>query len=137
MGAANRNGVISVMAELGGGGAVSKDILDLTERGLRRILHRLEMLPSYQPEEAIGSRVLHSQGSVYSYDEGVLEPYKDIGDQVRENEIVARVHAVGVSQSDPQAVTSPYSGMVLCKRPLGQVKCGDAVYQIARDASHE
>jgi len=40
-GAANRQGVINVMAELGGGGEVTPDILRRTERGLRRILHHL------------------------------------------------------------------------------------------------
>ena len=41
MGAANRNGVTCVMAELGGGGVIDRDILALTLRGLRRVLHAL------------------------------------------------------------------------------------------------
>ena len=134
MGAANRKGVVSVMAELGGAGAVSKDILALTERGLRRIFHRLGMLPGYEPDEARGTRVLHAQGSVYAYDAGLFEPYKDIGDTVEVDETVGVVHFVSATGSEPAAVTTPVSGMVLCKRPLGQVECGDAVFQIARDA---
>ncbi|MGB3543918.1 succinylglutamate desuccinylase/aspartoacylase family protein, partial [Rubrivirga sp.] len=38
MGAANRKGVINVMAELGGGNEVSSEILNRTRRGLRRVL---------------------------------------------------------------------------------------------------
>ncbi len=134
MGAANRNGVVSVMAELGGAGGVSRDALAITERGLRRILHRLGMLPGYTPDEAKGTRETHAEGSVYAYHTGVFEPYKDIGDEVVEGEIVGVIHSVLEPVRTPEPVTSPYTGYVLCKRALGQVECGDAVFQIVRDA---
>ena len=134
MGAANRKGVISLMAELGGGAVVSKDILALSERGLRRILHRLGMLPGYEPDPVRGTRVLHAQGSVYAYDAGLFEPYKDLLDPVGAGDEVGAVHFVDAPSREPVAVVSPHSGIVLCKRALGQVACGDAVFQIARDA---
>ncbi len=137
MGAANRKGVTPVMAELGGGGAVSKDILALTERGLRRILHALGMLPGYQPGPAHGTRVLHAEGLVYAHDTGVFEPFKDIADKVMMGEPVGAVHMLNLPLREPVPVTSPYSGIVLCKCALGQVECGDAVFQIARDAAKE
>ena len=80
MGAANRKGVISVMAELGGGGEVTPDILKRTERGLHRILHSLGMLPDYVPDQAQGTRELNAKGSVYAYAAGLFEPLKSIGD---------------------------------------------------------
>ena len=49
-GAANRKGVTGVMAELGGGGAVTRETVRLTERGLRRVLHVLGVLPGYEPD---------------------------------------------------------------------------------------
>ena len=134
MGAANRKGVVSVMAELGGAGGVSKDILALTERGLRRILGALEMLPGYAPGPARGTRIMHAEGSVFAYDAGLFEPFKDIGDPVSAGEDVGVVHAVAATDRTPAPVSSPYSGFVLCKRALGQVDRGDAVFQIARDA---
>ncbi len=137
MGAANRKGVTSVMAELGGAGVVSKDILARTERGLRRILHWLGMLPGYKPDQARGTRVLHAEGSIYAYDIGLFEPYKDIGDPVNAGEEVGAIHFVDAPNREPVTVDSPYSGIVLCKRTLGQVACGDAVFQIARDANQE
>ncbi|MDH3667624.1 MAG: succinylglutamate desuccinylase/aspartoacylase family protein [Paracoccaceae bacterium] len=133
MGAANRKGVTPVMAELGGGGTVSKDVLALTERGLRRILHALGMLPGYQPDPARGTRVLHAEGLVYAYDAGLFEPYKDIADTVTTGEPVGVVHMPNLPLREPVPIASPYSGIVLCKRALGQVECGDAVFQIARD----
>ena len=88
MGAANRKGVINVMAELGGGGEVTPDILKRTERGLRRILHSLGMLPDYVPDQAQGTRELNAKGSVYAYAAGLFEPLKSIGEDVAEGELV-------------------------------------------------
>lgn len=134
MGAANRKGAVPVMAELGGGGAVSRDILALTERGLLRILSTLEMMPGYTPDQANGTRELHARGSVYAYDKGVFEPFKDIGDAVNVGEAVGVVHSVGAVDRAPIEVISPFAGIALCKRAMGQVERGDAVLQVAGDA---
>jgi predicted deacylase len=135
MGAANRNGVINVMAELGGGGEVTPDILQRTERGLRRILHTLDMLPTYTPDAAQGTRELNAQGSVFSYTAGLFEPLKSIGEGVSKGDVVGRVHHPDTPQSEPDMIISPYEGIVLCKRAMAQVVRGDAVFQIASDAA--
>lgn len=137
LGAANRNGVTGVMAELGGGGGVDRDILALTERGLRRILHSLDMLPGYKTDATKGTRVLHALGSVFAYDQGLFEPFKDIADQVAEGEIVGQVLHPDRPCRAPDPVRSPYEGIVLCKRAMGQVQRGDAVFQIAKDAGQD
>lgn len=134
MGAANRKGVINVMAELGGGGEVTPDILARTERGLRRILHAFDMLPGYVPDAAKGTREVHAKGSVYAYTQGLFEPLKEIGDDVAKGEIVGLIHHVDTPLTEPDRITSPYAGMVLCRRAMAQVVRGDAVFQIAADA---
>lgn len=134
MGAANRKGVINVMAELGGGGAIDTDILADTERGLLRILHALGMLPAYAPDAPRGTRALNAQGSVFAYDSGLLELHKDIGDPVTSGDTVAFIHDPANPWRAPIPVTSPYEGIVLAKRHLTQVQRGDAIVQIAKDA---
>lgn len=133
MGAANRKGVPSVMAELGGGGFVTPDILHQTERGLRRVLHSLGMLPDYTPDQANGTREVNALGLVYAYEDGVLELLVNIGDAVSQNDIVALIHHPQTPWKDVDEVRTPYGGMILCKRALGQVERGDAVFQIAKD----
>ncbi|MCP3969929.1 MAG: succinylglutamate desuccinylase [Rhodobacteraceae bacterium] len=133
LGAANRKGVTGIMAELGGGGAVSRDVLRRTERGLRRVLHALDMLPSYTPDAAQGTRELNARGSVFTSEAGLFEPFKDIADPVAEGETVGMVHHPDTPWQAPDPVRSEYQGMVLCKRSLGQVRRGDAVFQIAAD----
>lgn len=135
LGAANRNGVTGIMAELGGGGGVDREILSLTERGLRRILHSLDMLPGYQPDPAQGTRELNARGSVYAYENGLFEPFKDIAEPVEESELVGQIHHPGTPWTAADPVKSPYAGIVLCKRAVGQVRRGDAVYQIAADVT--
>ena len=133
MGAANRKGVPSVMAELGGGGFVTPDILHQTERGLRRVLHSLGMLPDYIPDQANGTREVNALGLVYAYEDGVLELLVNIGDAVSQNDLVALIHHPQTPWKDVDEVRTPYGGMILCKRALGQVERGDAVFQVAKD----
>ncbi len=133
MGAANRKGVVSIMAELGGAGGVSNHALHMVERGLRRILHSLDMLPAYQPDALQGTRTMESVGMVYAYQNGVLEMHKNIGDPVARGETVALIHHPDTPLQPADKVVSPLDGSVLCKRAMGQVERGDTVYQIGSD----
>lgn len=135
MGAANRKGVINVMAELGGAGRVTPDVLQQAERGLRRIMNALGMLPDYVPDAAKGTRVLNVRGLVYAFESGVFEPVKAIGDSVAEGETLAHIHHPETSGKAPDVVLSPYAGIALAMRAMAQVRRGDALYQIAADAN--
>ncbi len=134
MGAANRKGVVNVMAELGGSNCVTPDVLLRTERGLRRILHALGMLPDYEPDAALGTRALNAKGSVYAYDDGLFEPLRTIGDPVVSGEVIARIHHPETPGRAPDEVASTHDGIVLAMRAMAPVKRGDALYQIAADA---
>ncbi len=137
MGAANRKGVINVMAELGGGNAVTPGILSYTRRGLRRILNVLGMLPDYVPDASRGTRLLNAVGVIYSYDEGLFEPLKGIGDLVSEGETVAQLHHPDTPGSKPEHVQSAFSGVVLAMRAMARTNRGDALYQIAQDVGRD
>ena len=133
MGAAGRKGATTIMAELGGGGTVSKPILDLTERGIKRLLHSIGMLPAYQPDAARGTRELQVSGSVDAYDSGVFEPLKEPGDTVGQGEQIGAIHHPEEPWRDPVTICSPYDGIALAKRFMGRVQRGDCLYQIATD----
>lgn len=134
MGAANRKGVINVMAELGGAGCVTPEVLRQTERGLRRILNALGMLPNYATDAPLGTRAVTVQGSIYTDGSGVFEPLKSIGEDVAEGETVALIHHPETPGQTPVTVVSPYCGLVLAIRAMAQVRRGDALFQIAADA---
>jgi len=133
LGAANRNGVVSVMAELGGGNTLNSEILEATQRGLYRILHAVGILHDYKIDKTRGTRELTAKGSVYAYSCGLLEICKEIGESVQLDEIVAHIHHPDDPTKQPTPVKSNYTGIVLCKRHMCQVEKGDAIVQIASD----
>jgi uncharacterized protein len=135
MGAAARKGVVTVNAELGGGGAVTPEILALAERGLKRALHAVGMLPGYQPDKTRGTRELHIQGLVHAYDRGVFEPLLEIGTEVGVGTVLATIHHPDDPKRAPTEIVSGYDGMILAMRALGRVDRGDALFQIARDVA--
>ncbi len=135
LGAANRNGVTGIMAELGGGGGVDRDILALSERGLRRILHHLDMLTDYRPDAPWGTRELNARGTIHAHEAGLFEPFKDIADPVDVGEVVGRIQHPDAPWKAPDPVRSAHAGIVLCKRAMGQVRRGDALFQIAADVT--
>jgi len=135
MAAANRKGVTSVLAELGGGGALDSGILAQTLRGLRRVLHALEMLPGYEPDAANGTREMNSLGLIHAYDSGLFELFGDVGDMVREGQEIGQIHFPDTPLRDPVAITTPWSGTILCKRFNARVARGDALAQIAADVT--
>lgn len=134
MGAANRKAVINVMAELGGGGQVCPDILRRTQRGLRRILGALGMLPDYVAGPAKGTRLLNAKGLIYAMTNGLFEPMKRIGDAVTTGDIVGLIHHADTALRAPDEICSPFDGMVLAMRAMAQTRHGDALFQIAADA---
>ncbi len=133
MAGANRKEVVSLMAELGGAGAVDPTVLALTERGLQRILHALDMLPDYRPDPAQGTREVQARGSVYAYDPGIFEPFKQIADPVAAGDPLGQIHDPLRPWAEPIEVPSPFAGFLLAKRVPGRVSRGDAVAQIASD----
>ncbi|OAN77965.1 succinylglutamate desuccinylase [Jannaschia sp. EhC01] len=134
MGAANRKGVINVMAELGGAGCVTPDILRRTERGLRRILSALKMLPGEALDPPQGTRSLTARGVVAAYHPGVFEPLANIGEDVTKGELIALIHHPETPGQAPDEVHASHDGMILALRAMAQVRRGDALFQIASDA---
>ncbi|MDU8926521.1 succinylglutamate desuccinylase/aspartoacylase family protein [Alisedimentitalea sp. MJ-SS2] len=133
MGGANRKGVVAVMTELGGGGAVTPDILADTERGLRRWLHGMGCLPGYQPDGARGTRELKSVGLVYAYDAGVFEPLKEIGEDVCEGDVIGFVHTPETPWAEAVEIKAQAAGVVMALRVMGRCARGDALFQVGVD----
>ena len=133
MGGAGRKGVITLMAELGGGGAVTKNTLALCQRGINRMLHCVGMLNGYEPDEANGTRELHITDSLIAYHNGVFEPYFDIEDEVAENEKAGAIHFPDEPWRESEILRFKHEGMILCKRVQGRVERGDCLFQVGSD----
>lgn len=133
MGGGNRKGAVSVMAELGGGGSVTPEILALTERGIKRMLHTTGMLPSYVPDAANGTRELTITDTVIAYDNGIFEPFYKVEDQVTKGDAAGAIHFPETPWREPVTLYFGHDGMVLCERVPGLVERGDCLFQVGSD----
>nr|WP_255564131.1 succinylglutamate desuccinylase/aspartoacylase family protein [Mameliella sp. CS4] len=97
------------------------------------VLHALDMLPDYRPDPAQGTREVQARGSVYAYDPGIFEPFKQIADPVAAGDPLGQIHDPLRPWAEPIEVLSPLAGFLLAKRVPGRVSRGDAVAQIASD----
>jgi len=132
-GAAGRKGVTAIATELGGGGTVSPAILALAERGIKRLLETIGMLPGYEPDAPKGTRELQSAGTLHAYDMGVFEPFHELGDEVEAGAPAGAIHHPEEPWRGPTLAHFEHGGMILAKRIPGRVERGDCLFQIGRD----
>ncbi len=117
----------------GGGGAVSPEILALTERGIKRLLHSTGMLPAYKPDAANGTRELTIADSVIAYDNGLFEPYHRVENEVENGDVAGVINFPETPWRTPVPLTFQQGGMVLCQRVPGLAERGDCLFQVAKD----
>ncbi len=134
--AARRQGAIAFIAELGGAGMVSPDVLNQAWFGVLNFLQNAGALTAdvVVPETSTDMKLLKIEAlrhHVYAYEAGIFEPLVALGDHVKEGEVVARLHHPDTPGREPTMVTSPGAGLALCKRVPALTQRGDCLYQLA------
>lgn len=139
IGAAKRQGVLSISSELGGGGFLSPEGLRVTERAIRNLLvHMTILAPTDKIEPDGPSRFVEIGGLeyfVYAPEEGVFEPLVELGDMVSAGQPAARLHLPDTPWLEPEEVRFSRDGLVLCKRTIGRTKRGDCLLHLASDVA--
>jgi predicted deacylase len=134
--AAERCGVIVITTELGGGGTLDPEGLDLAELGIRRAMHQIGMLPDKPPAPRSPTRLTHVpdlQFYVFAQAQGIFEPAARLGDEVSRQQLAGYLHYADTPWRDPQPAYFREAGVVICRRALGSTRPGDCLYQIAAD----
>jgi predicted deacylase len=136
-GAAERQGVISIGSELGGGGTVTPAALRIAERGLWNLLVHMGILPDSQriATEA-PTRIFEIAGPdyfVYAPQEGVFEPLVELGDMVAKGQPAGLIHTPETPWREPAEVAFAHEGFVLCKRIPGRTVRGDCLFHLGTD----
>ncbi len=134
--AAQRQGVLSIMTELGGSGTVSPEILAIAERGINRLLHKIGMFPGYQPDAARGMRLMELKSIdyfVYARDEGLFEPYVELLTEVKAGQAAGAIHHPETPWLAPTICHFEQDGLAICMRVPGRVERGDCVFHLATD----
>lgn len=135
--AALRQGVIHIGTELGGAGTVTPAALAVVEAGVRRVLKHVGMLSKdYRVAKPGPTRLVAVGGAdyyVYAADDGLFEPYLELGDPVKRGQPAGAVHFAETPWREPAIARFRHDGFVLCKRVGGRVERGDCLFHLATD----
>jgi N2-acetyl-L-2,4-diaminobutanoate deacetylase len=133
---AARAGLTVVGTEMGGGGTVSIDALDLCRRGVRNVLAHLGALP---PEMADPPKSLSPiydlpgpNAYVLAADEGVFEPFHANGAMVRAGQPAGRIHFLVDPSRPPVELAYQADGVLYGRRQPGKVRPGNCCLVVAR-----
>lgn len=131
-----RAGLITVGTELGRGGRVSRDSLEIGSRGVGNVLAHLGVMDG---GEAAGEqqqrtvRVPGAAGYVYAPAAGVFEPFHEKGAVVEEGEEAGLVHFLDDPGRLPLTAHYKCSGRVYARRQPGRVEPGNCVAVVVVD----
>jgi predicted deacylase len=132
--AADRQGVIHMGTELGGGGALTIAALATAEQGLRRVLRRIGVLAETVPiAPAPPTRILEIRGSdyyVYAPDAGLFEPLVELGAEVQAGQEAGHIHFHDTPWREPSVAVFQRAGTVLCKRMPCRTERGDCLFHL-------
>jgi N2-acetyl-L-2,4-diaminobutanoate deacetylase len=130
-----RTGLITVGTELGGGGRVSSEALDVCRRGVRNVLAHLGLLEGEPPPATDTVKpMLELRGTsayVYAPSEGILETFHALGSTVRADEPAGRIHRLWEPGHRPETIAYGCDGILFARRQPGRVKPGNCCLVVA------
>ena len=132
--AAVRAGLITVGTEMGGGGTVSLEALDVCRRGVRNVLAHLGVLPPDMAQPCAPSTILELPGSrayVFATMDGVFEPFHTNGTRVSTGQPAGRIHCLWDLSRPPETVHYNADGILYGRRQPGRVRPGNCCLVVA------
>jgi predicted deacylase len=134
--AARKRSLIHLGTELGGAGTVTLEILKIAEQGVRRVLGHIGSISGHEVPEAQPTRLMYVGGPeyyVYSPNNGIFEPYVELGEDVEAGQPAGCIHFPDTPWRDPESASFRIAGKVICSRQPSLARRGDCLYQIATD----
>ena len=134
MASAAAAGLIAIGTELGGGGTVSIDALNLCRTGVRNVLTHFGVLAQDKALErpADPKRYELLQGAhVISDLQGVFEPLHPLGTKVQSGQLAGRIHFITDPRCRPKDIFYNVDGIVYGRRQPGHVKPGNCCLVVA------
>jgi N2-acetyl-L-2,4-diaminobutanoate deacetylase len=125
---AEEAGKTFVTTELGGGGTGRAETIAIAKRGVANLLRHAGILEG-EPETR-PSRWLDMPSSDcfrFSGEEGLIETCVDLGERVREGDVIARVYPTGRTGLAPAEYKSALDGILAARHFPGLVKAGDCI----------
>ena len=139
-GAADRHGVVNLATELGGGGTVSLDALEVGEAGTRRWLAHVGLLKPEGAPPAAPTRFLRTRDRndfVVAPVDGLFEPRVRLGDKVKARDLAGIVHPVDDPEREGVEVRFSAAGVVVCRRVPARALRGDYLFHVGEPVGEE
>ncbi len=122
-----------VTTELGGGGATTAERVAIADRGVRNFLIHAGILPGEieAPEKSVMLDMPDGSCFVASENTGLFEPCIDLGDTVKQGDIIARIYDTERTGVPATVYMAPRDGILSCRHYPGLIKTGDCLAVIA------
>ncbi|MGN6303764.1 MAG: N(2)-acetyl-L-2,4-diaminobutanoate deacetylase DoeB [Mesorhizobium sp.] len=130
--AAEEMGKVFVTTELGGGGTSRAETVRIARRGIMNVLRHTGIVNG--ADERTRTCWLDMPGGdcfSFAEDDGMIETMVDLGEPVRQGEVVARIHSVGRTGLAPVEIRAKLDGLLAARHFPGLVKAGDCVAVVA------
>jgi len=130
--AAEAMGKVFVTTELGGGGTATAASVRIARRGVANVLKHAGILAGAVDRQPTRWLDMPS-GKCFAFaeEDGLIETMADLGGQVKEGDVVARIHQIGRTGTAPQEIKAKMSGILTARHFPGLVKSGDCASVIA------
>jgi N2-acetyl-L-2,4-diaminobutanoate deacetylase len=133
--AACRSNLVTVGSEMGGGGTVSLEALEVCRRGVRNVLAHLGVLPL---DDAVPRRndgqIFELPGTaayVFATVDGIFEAFHPNGTTVRAGEPAGRIHCTWDPTRPPETLHYAADGILYGRRQPGRVRPGNCCLVVA------
>ncbi|MGH6860775.1 MAG: N(2)-acetyl-L-2,4-diaminobutanoate deacetylase DoeB [Phyllobacterium sp.] len=121
-------GKVFVTTELGGGGTARAETIAIAKRGTINVLRHAGIVAG-KVERSETRWLDMPSGDCFAFaeDDGLIETMVDLGDPVKEGQIIARIHPIGRTGIAPFEITARMTGLLAARHFPGLVKSGDCV----------
>lgn len=131
--AAEDMGKVFVTTELGGGGTARAETVRIARRGIANVLHHAGIVEGAAAKSETRWLDMPSDDCfIFAEDDGLFETMVDLGEDVREGMIIARIHPIGRTGLAPQEIRAKMSGILVARHFPGLIKAGDCMSVLAQ-----
>lgn len=133
--AAEEMGKVFVTTELGGGGTARAATVRIARSGIANVLRHAGILDGVVGKTRTRWLDMPSDDCfTFAEDDGLFETMVDLGEEVREGMVIARIHSTGRTGVAPHEVRAKMSGLLVARHFPGLVKAGDCMCVLAQQA---
>lgn len=130
--AAEDMGKVFITTELGGGGTSTAASVRIARRGVANLLRHAGIMDGEIDSQPTRWLDMPS-GDCFCFaeEDGLIETMVDLGEPVREGQVVACIHQIGRTGATPQEIRAKLSGILTARHFPGLVKAGDCASVVA------